>query len=141
MSPNGIFGTENATTPSGAGISRHMVFMTDGETYNEGDTYTSYGISRWDRRQTNPNTDLTNGESTLLENVNNARQINLCNAIKAKQITLWVVYYGVADNDTFNRLQSCASSHSHFFVASNTQLLITTFNKIANSISELKLTV
>jgi Flp pilus assembly protein TadG len=140
MSPDGIFESENKTTPAGADISRHMVFMTDGDTFTEGKNYTSYGIDRWDRRQTNNSTDVGSGQSTLLNNVNNARQSALCNAIKAKQITLWVVFYGPPAGDTYTRLRNCASSFEHFFVASDTQLLIETFNKIASSISELKLT-
>jgi Flp pilus assembly protein TadG len=141
MSPDGIFGAENKTTPAGADITRHMVFMTDGDTYNEGKNYTAYGIDRWDRRQTNNSTDLGSGRSTLLESVNNSRQTALCNAIKAKQISLWVVFYGTPAGDSYTRLKACASSDKHFFVATDTKLLIETFNKIAASISELKLTV
>jgi Flp pilus assembly protein TadG len=145
MSPEGIFASENATTPSGAEISRHMVFMTDGKTSTWGSDYTAYGIDRWDHRQTNNATDLGTGPAdagaTLLGDLNNYRQLALCNAIKAKQITLWVVYYGDADLTTETRMKSCASSAKHYFEATSTQVLIETFNKIASSISELKLTV
>jgi Putative Flp pilus-assembly TadE/G-like len=142
MSPTGIFASENAKTPSGADITRHMVFMTDGATSNWGDLYSAYGIARWDRRQTNDSTDLgSGGENLLLNSINNTRQLALCSAIKAKQITLWVVYYGTADLATTTRMKSCASSDKHYFEATNTQVLIETFNKIASSISELKLTV
>ncbi len=142
MSPEGIFGSENKTTPSGAEITRHMIFMTDGQTSNWGNLYSAYGIARWDRRQTNNATDLgSNGDSLLLNSLNNTRQAALCNAIKAKQITLWVVYYGTADVATKSRMQNCASSLKHYFDATDTKVLIETFNKIAASITELKLTV
>ena len=69
----------------------------------------------------------------------------LCKKIKTlgnSGITLWVVYYGPTNDTTLlNRMKKCATSEDkHFFLASNTKLLIESFNSIADSISELKLT-
>jgi Putative Flp pilus-assembly TadE/G-like len=141
MSPTGIFGDENATTPDGQEIQRHMIFMTDGETYNMGHNYTPYGIEGWDRRRTPVGTNPDMGD---LNGATDARTTALCTAIKNlgnNGVTLWVVYYGTTDVATTNRMKNCATSqNNHFFQASNTQLLIESFNKIAESISELKLT-
>jgi Flp pilus assembly protein TadG len=138
MSATGIFGAENAFTPGGGSIERHMVFMTDGETYNEPQNYTAYGADWWDRRQTNPATGPSSGD---LVAVNNARATALCNAIKSKNINLWVVYYGNdADTATTERLKACATDAAHFFNASDTPALISNFNSIASAISQLRLT-
>lgn len=141
MSPTGLFADENATTPDGQEIQRHMIFMTDGETYNFGNNYTPYGIEGWDRRRTASGTNPS--WSTLNANTD-ARTTALCNTIKNmgnNGVTLWVVYYGTTDFATTERMKNCATSrNNHFFAATNTQLLIESFNRIADSISELKLT-
>lgn len=141
LSPTGIFADENATTPDGQEIQRHMIFMTDGETYNVGSNYTPYGIEGWDRRRTPLGTNPTILD---LNAATDARTTALCTAIKNlgnNGVTLWVVYYGTTDVATTTRMQNCATTtNNHFFQASNTQLLIESFNKIAESISELKLT-
>jgi Flp pilus assembly protein TadG len=138
MSATGIFGAENAFTPSGGAIERHMVFMTDGETYNEPQNYTAYGADWWDRRQTNPSSGPSSAD---LVAVNNARATALCNAIKSRNINLWVVYYGNdADTATSDRLKACATDAAHFFNASDTPALISNFNSIASAISQLRLT-
>jgi len=141
MSPTGIFASENATTPNGQDIQRHMVFMTDGDTQNLWFNYTPYGIEGWDRRRTPSG---TVPDMNLLNAAGDARTEALCRAIKnlgTQGTQLWVVYYGASTNvATYNRMQTCASSPNHFFMATSTASLIQTFNQIATSISELKLT-
>ncbi len=144
MSPTGIFASENATTPGGAQIQRHMIFMTDGDTANTFNNYASYGIEWWDRRQVTPagntSTDITNFENNLEAN-NNARAAALCTAIKNKGITLWVISYGSGvTGPTVTRLTACATSPAYFFQASDTTSLITQFRNIADKISQLRLT-
>jgi Flp pilus assembly protein TadG len=141
MSPTGIFAAENATTPDGQEIQRHMIFMTDGETATSGNNYTPYGIEGWDRRRTVSGTNPTRAH---LNANTDARTIALCSAIKNlgnNGVTVWVVYYGTTDFATTERMKNCATTrNNHFFAATDTQLLIESFNKIADSISELKLT-
>lgn len=141
LSPTGIFAAENATTPDGQEIQRHLIFMTDGETATSGNNYTPYGIEGWDRRRTASGTNPTRA---MLNDNTDARTIALCSAIKNlgnNGVTIWVVYYGTTDVATTTRMQNCATTtNNHFFAATDTQLLIESFNKIADSISELKLT-
>jgi len=141
MSPTGIFASENATTPGGAQIQRHMIFMTDGDTANSYNNHASYGLEWWDRRQI-PVGSLTTGQyTTKLEQNNDARQIALCTAIKNKGITLWVISYGSnVSSTTKTRLQNCATSSAYFFQATNVPALITQFRDIADKISQLRLT-
>ena len=141
LSPTGLFAAENATTPDGQEIQRHMIFMTDGETATAGSNYTPYGIEGWDRRRTASGTNPTRA---ILNANTDARTIALCSAIKNlgnNGVTVWVVYYGTTDFNTTERMKNCATTrNNHFFAATDTQLLIESFNKIADSISELKLT-
>ena len=136
MSPTGIFADQ--TAPEDLVIQRHMVFMTDGDTSTNENNYSPYGVHWYDRRQTDPATAPGN---TLLTNNVNARTVALCQAIKNKNITLWVVSYGGAgiNATTKARLQSCASD-GHFLEANSVSQLATTFKGIASEISNLRLT-
>lgn len=145
MSPTGIFASENAFTPAGGQIQRHMIFMTDGDACTGTNNYTAYGINWWDRRETDPNTAPTGGctsswsPGTLTDQVN-ARAEALCTAIKNKNITLWVINYGGGVSTTTGAfLKSCASPNRYYEATSVTDLL-TTFQQIAAQISELRLT-
>ncbi|MDB5698413.1 MAG: hypothetical protein JWN69_1217 [Alphaproteobacteria bacterium] len=145
ISPTGIFASSNAQTPSGGAIERHLIFMTDGETCTGNDNYQAYGIAWFDRRTTDPSVVPTDGcESTtstggtLSEQVN-ARYTALCSAVKNKNITLWVIWYGASFPSVEARLTTCATT-GRFFVARNSAQLISTFSSIAAQISQLRLT-
>jgi Flp pilus assembly protein TadG len=145
MSPTGIFASENAYTPAGGEIERHMIFMTDGETCTGHDNYQAYGVAWWDRRQTSTSSAPTDGcddsdsdGGTLSQQVN-ARFSAICTAVKNKNITLWVVYFGSTDTDTVNRMTTCASPN-RFYYATNSSALITSFRQIAEQITQLRLT-
>jgi hypothetical protein len=140
MSPTGIFASENAMTPGGAQIQRHMIFMTDGDTATTNNNYASYGLEWWDRRQVEPSGPSDSTFNGKLTNANNARSNALCSAIKNKNITLWVIYYGNSTTSTRNRLRNCATSSTYFFEASDTTALIAKFREIADRISNLRLT-
>lgn len=142
ISPTGIFASENATTPSGQPIQRHIVFMTDGDTNTTTDQYSAYGVTWWDRRQTSYAPSSTNTDDIV-----NARLTALCTAIKNQNITLWVVSYGGGVNTTTEtRLQNCATTpnapgvaNTHFFSATDTPTLIAKFQQIAAEIADLRL--
>lgn len=141
LSPTGLFAAQNALTPSGGEIQRHMIFMTDGDPCTSVSNYQAYGLAWFDRRQTDASTVPTDGcttTGTLTQQVN-ARTVALCTAIKNKNITLWVVSFGYVDPNTVTRLTNCASS-GKYFSASNSAALQTAFASIANQISQLRLT-
>jgi Flp pilus assembly protein TadG len=141
MSPTGIFGSENALTAKGGEIERHLIFMTDGDTCTQAENYTAYGVAWFDRRQTDPSVAPTEGctdTGTLTTQVN-ARYTALCTAVKNKNITLWVVAFGNLANSTEDRLEACASS-GRYFKATSSEELQKTFKKIADQISQLRLT-
>ncbi len=138
MSPSGIFADQ--TAPEDTVIQRHMVFMTDGDTVTSDSNYSPYGVHWYDRRQSDP---ATAPSSTFLSNNVNARTVALCQAIKNKNITLWVVSYGGVGGNinatTTARLSACASD-GHFLEANSVSQLANTFKGIASEISNLRLT-
>ena len=141
MSPTGLFADDNRFTPEGGEIERHLVFMTDGDACTSVANYQAYGLSWYDRRQTDPAVEPTEGCSTtgtLTQQVN-ARTQAICSAIKNKNITLWVIWFGTSNPTIEGQMTSCASP-SRFFSARNSTQLQQTFNDIANQISQLRLT-
>lgn len=141
MSPTGIFSSENAYTPQGGEIERHMIFMTDGDPCTGVENYTAYGVAWFDRRQTDPSVVPTDGcttTGTLTAQVN-ARTAALCTAIKNKNITLWVITFGTLSTDTVTRMTACATP-GRYFNATNEATIQATFKSIADQISALRLT-
>jgi Flp pilus assembly protein TadG len=137
MSPTGLFSAENAFTPAGGIIERHMVFMTDGDTVTSNQGLIPYGVSWWDRRQTRANAAPSDA---VLTSIVNERTQALCSAIKAKNITLWVVSFGSGvSSSAQSLLQSCASPN-HYYTAGDSDELIASFQQIADAISQLRLT-
>ncbi|MDT8758044.1 pilus assembly protein TadG-related protein [Sphingomonas psychrotolerans] len=142
MSPTGIFKTENAATPKGGEIQRHMIFMTDGDPCTAAENYTAYGVAWFDHLQT-VNDQAADGvhctEGTALTDQVNARTQAICKEIKKRDITLWVVTFGYVDPRTVTRMTTCASD-GRYFSANNKADLQATFKKIADQISALRLT-
>lgn len=135
MSPTGIFGSENRATPNGGEIERHMIFMTDGDTNANAYDYAAYGLPFFDARQTPANPT----KAQLQEQVN-LRFLAICNWVRNKNITLWVINFGEGQSqDTLDRLEACAST-GRYFSAADSAALQTTFQSIANQISQLRLT-
>ncbi len=142
-SPTGIFSSENAYTPQGGEIERHIIFMTDGDPCTAGTNYTAYGVAWFDRRQTATGTDPGKGvnctEGSVLTDQVNARTAAICTAIKNKNITLWVITFGTLDPRTVTRMTACATS-GRYFNATNQATIQSTFKSIADQISQLRLT-
>lgn len=150
LSAEGMFSTTNADTAERK-TERHMIFMTDGETCTNTQQYNAYGLVKWDNRQlpagttqsalgdSNASNICKVGTLGTLENQINKRFEALCTAVKNKNITLWVVYFGTTDAATTQRMTNCATA-DRFKPASNASTLIDTFKSIATQISQLRLT-
>ena len=148
MSPTGIFSSENAVASNGGQIQRHMIFMTDGDASSNPCDYNAYGVPWFDQRQT---TDVGSASECGTKRDKLVDQINLrleglCEAVKNKGITLWVVSYGGGlYPSTETRLQNCASPADsvapiHKFEATTPTELQAKFAVIAAAISQLRLT-
>jgi Flp pilus assembly protein TadG len=131
LSSTGMLAAENTTAPNGLSISRHIVFMTDGDMYNDAENYDAWGQNKQDGRIAPPNS-----SSTELISRHNRRLEMLCNAIKGKGITIWVVAFGTSLN---TQLSNCANSPQHAAVSTSAADLKTRFRSIAQSIGGLRL--
>ena len=129
ISARGIFAADNAEAPNGQPISRHMVFMTDGQLAPNRLVYSPYGIEPWDQR-------VSNGTRDQMIARHEARFQAACRAAKAENITVWVVAFGT---EMTNSLRNCASPN-RALVASNNNELNETFQRIASEIAALRLT-
>ena len=127
-SPEGIW-ADNVTDEPGNGgaVSRHLIFMTDGELAPSSTVQSSYGIERNDWR-------VTDDGSSSLTSRHRSRFLALCEAVKAKGIRLWVIAFGTSLTAD---LQTCASSSSSFS-AGNASQLNAAFQEIATNVGELR---
>lgn len=132
-SPTGIFATNVNTKPSNGGtVSRHMIFMTDGDMAPYANVNGMYGIEEVQMRITG------DGDFDKQEARRTSRALAICEAIKARGIRLWVIGFGHGVSD-FATLQQCASPDSAFKAADSASLN-QHFQEIANQVGELRVT-
>ena len=130
LSPTGIFASENADT-AGKPKSRHLIWMTDGQTEPYDTAYNAYGLEPLDRRRWNSDTSTL----TLAQVVENRFSV-ACEQVKNKNITVWVVAFGTTMTDF---MKDCAGE-GRYFEAANASELDDAFTKIADSLSDLRIT-
>lgn len=128
ISPTGLFATENAPPINGRPVSRHIVFMTDGDMMTPRANLSHQGHERSMAR-----IGATSDDNAIARH--NNRFVQLCRAARARGITVWVVSFGLSSNANLN---SCASS-GQAFEASNAAQLNEQFQAIARQISKLRL--
>lgn len=129
LSPTGIFAAENADMP-GSNTSRHMIFLTDGETSPLDLSYGTYGIEPLEGRRWSP------GSSQTLTQVVEERTAVACEEAKKRNITVWVVGFGTRLNPV---LTECAGPGRYFEAADAAQLQ-DVFSKIATQLGDLRVT-
>ena len=130
ISPTGLFAAENADVSATRPTSRHLIFLTDGETAPYDIAYSSYGLEPLDQRRWSPSSTFT-----LKETVEN-RFAFACNEVKKKNVTVWVVAFGTSLNPIF---QQCAGD-GRYFEAEDAQSLNEAFATIAASLAQLRVT-
>ena len=136
-SPQGIFSsTVNAAPSNNSYVGRHIVFMTDGELGPGSNYYQAYGVEQHDGRITGMQTSNNTGAIVAEQRTRLTRRYKeLCKAIKAKGIRLWVVAF----NTTLTTdMTECASPNSSY-TANNSGALNDAFGKIAEEIADLRL--
>lgn len=134
ISPTGLFRSENSTAANGGSISRHLIFMTDGQIQTFIRNYDAYGLSALDRRRTSAGSLPTDANQNEIVS---DRFDALCSVIKSKGITIWTVAFGTS---LTSQLQSCASGNDRAFSAQNAAQLNAAFEDIASKIAQLRLT-
>jgi len=133
ISPTGMWAAENATAPNGKPITRHLIFMTDGEMNADPSIYTSHGYEVLDRR-TAVTTGAISGSNQNTRHDNRFKA--LCTAAKNNDVTVWTVNFSDSAQPS---LVACASDSSKAFKATNNAELRAQFQNIASQIAELRL--
>lgn len=128
-SPRGIFKSivDDGVTKS---VSRHIIFMTDGEMAPTTTTYSSYGQELYDNRVAPSGTN----NSTLTDYHSN-RFLAACEAAKAEGIMIWTVSFGTGMT---SNLRKC-SSDNRAYESTSTATLKDAFKAIASQIADLRL--
>lgn len=130
LSPTGIFKSENA----GTNTSRHLIFMTDGDTNSMVEDYEAYGVSALDRRRASDKSKVPN-KAEMDQEVED-RFTAMCEEVRKKNITVWVIAFGTTLTPL---LENCADKGKSF-QADNASELNTAFANIAKEITQLRLT-
>jgi hypothetical protein len=128
MSPTGLFKAENATAANGRPISRHIIFMTDGDMMTP-----RSNLSHQGQESSMPRIGATSDDNAIARH--NNRFVQLCKAARDRGITIWVVSFGVGSNSNLNK---CASSGAAY-EADDADELNENFQSIARQISKLRL--
>lgn len=128
MSPQGMWKSLVNDEPSNGGeVSRHIIFMTDGQMEPAYHVPQAWGMEFWDRRVT---TDGTSGDASR----HTQRFLATCEAIKDKGIRVWVIAF---TSGLSSDLTTCASDDSSF-TASSSGELNAAFQEIAKQVGELR---
>lgn len=130
-SPDGIFADNVNIAPTNGGeVSRHLIFMSDGDMDPNQTSQSAWGIESLDRRVTDDGSDSQDKARHI------SRFYALCSAIKAKGIRIWTISFTTGASTV---LQTCASSDSSFNADDATELN-EAFQEIAKQVGELRLT-
>ncbi|MFC3096453.1 Tad domain-containing protein [Alteraurantiacibacter palmitatis] len=128
LSPTGLFAAENADTGS-TPTTRHLIYLTDGETAPLDVSYASYGIEPLDRRRWRPSS-----SRTLTQTVE-SRFSFACEEVKKRNIQVWVISFGSGANPI---MENCAG-RDRYFVADSAAELEQTFSDIARRMGDLRI--
>lgn len=152
ISPNGILGDENqdAIVTNGKPISRHILFMTDGDMDTSWVDYSHQGLEIVEKRVGTTSGTAWNSSRSQNQSTNagsDTRHIKrfeyICDQIKQKDIKVWVVAFGFptnqtpANNSDLKSLSNCASEGG-MYMASDNAALTKVFVSIAGQISRLR---
>lgn len=133
LSPTGIFSAENADV-GGKKTSRHMIFLTDGETMPLDLSYGTYGIEPIDKRRWDPKAPKL---GLTLTQVVEKRFGVACAEVKKRNITVWVIGFGTS----LNPIMTDCAGPGHFFEATNAAQLSDVFSKIAAQMGDLRVSM
>ncbi|OZA30693.1 MAG: hypothetical protein B7X92_15735 [Novosphingobium sp. 17-62-9] len=131
LSPTGLFAAENADMSPKRRTTRHLIFLTDGQTSSLDISYSSYGVEPIAQRRWSPASALT-----LTETIEK-RFSFACEQAKKKNIKVWFIAFGTELNPV---MTNCAGT-GYYFKAGNAAELDQAFKQIAKSIGDLRLSL
>ncbi|WP_284125550.1 Tad domain-containing protein [Parerythrobacter aestuarii] len=129
LSQNGLFAAENADVSTSQPTSRHLIFLTDGQTEPYDLAYTTYGLEPLDERRWDSSMSLTLPETI------EARFKFACEEVKKNSITVWIIAFGTYANQA---MKDCAGE-GYYFEASDSVQLNEAFVSIAKSMGDLRI--
>jgi hypothetical protein len=130
ISSGGIF-ADSVDTFNAMPVSRHLIFMTDGQLMPNCTNMGAYGIETYERR-------ITNSSSCTGQYDRHMQRFRMmCNAVKGMNVSVWVIAFGTTLSTD---MQNCASNANQASTASNSAALIDRFQEIGSNIGALRLT-
>lgn len=129
ISPTGLFASENGGGNAGA-RTRHIIFLTDGQTEPYDIAYGAYGVDALDQRRWN------RGDSRSLASHIEQRFKFACLEAKKRNVTVWTIAFGTTVNQA---MVDCAGT-GHYFEASSAAELNEAFVSIARQMADLRIT-
>jgi Flp pilus assembly protein TadG len=130
LSSGGIF-ADSPDNFNGMPVSRHIIFMTDGQLAPACNTYTAYGVEQNDMRVTGSGSCPNQYDRHL------QRFRMICNAAKSLNISIWVIAFGTTLSGD---MEQCASNANQASTAADRATLIARFQQIGSQIGALRLT-
>ncbi|MGE3396567.1 MAG: pilus assembly protein TadG-related protein [Sphingomonas sp.] len=132
ISSAGIF-ADSPDTFANMPVSRHVIFMSDGQMDTDRNLYGMYGIESLDQR--------ISGMSSPSESELNGRHMRrfrmMCNAIKSGNASIWVIAFGTSLSA---EMLECASNANQASTIGSRDALIARFREIGSNIGALRLT-
>lgn len=127
IAPQGMFAARNLTGPNGGQISRHIIFLTDGEPVSNTSRYTAYGVEAMERR-------IAGNTGVAQATLHSRRFQALCDSHRGA-ISIWAIAFGTS---VTGNMQGCADP-GRAFQANNTNELKAAFRRIAREVADLRL--
>lgn len=132
ISNGGVF-ADSPDAFAGMPVSRHIIFMSDGQMDTDRSIYSLYGVERYDQR--------ISGQSAPSEAELNGRHMQrykmICNAAKSMNVSIWVIAFGTALSP---EMLECASNANQASTVGDRDALIARFRQIGSQIGALRLT-
>ncbi len=127
IAPQGMFASRNLVGPNGGQISRHIIFLTDGEPVSADNSITSYGLEKVSGR-------ITGNTGVAAATLHARRFQALCDAHRGT-VAIWAIAFGTT---VTGNLANCADP-GRAYQANNASDLNNAFNAIARDIADLRL--
>lgn len=112
-------------------MNKAVIIMTDGENTMSSSIYTAYGMLSEGRLGSTTS-------STVAVNNLNSKLTSVCTAMKQKGIYVYTIAFGSPGTTIQNLLRGCATAPNYYFNSPTNASLLTAFNSIADSLSNLR---
>lgn len=127
IAAQGMFASRNLAGANGGQISRHIIFLTDGEPVSSPTNYSAYAMEQMDQR-------ITGSTGVAAATLHARRFKAMCDSHRGA-ISIWAIAFGTS---VTGNLSACADP-ARAFQANNTTQLNNAFTNIARDIADLRL--